>query len=99
MREPAPETIKPTGSGSAVTETTAAAAPLAELKKPTAKAPPAWWRSLPSWYNSVDEVKAAAEKEKQETAKAVANDWWVGTNYKGKSYATSTTATTTATKK
>mmetsp|Transcript_12799 Transcript_12799/g.21292 ORF Transcript_12799/g.21292 Transcript_12799/m.21292 type:complete len:329 (+) Transcript_12799:37-1023(+) len=44
----------------------------------------AWWRSVPSWWQAVDEAK---KKEAEEAAKkAKAADWWKDSEYQGHKY-------------
>jgi hypothetical protein len=55
------------------------------LKKES-KDKPAWWRGLPSWYKSVDEVVEQSKKAEAASVAAKEGDWWIGTSYKGKNF-------------
>ena len=50
------------------------------------KPPLMWWKSLPSWFTSVDEVVEQQKKVAKEAGEKREADWWVSTSYKGRNF-------------
>lgn len=52
--------------------------------------PKAWWKTVPTWFQAVDEAKKKQEEEA--AAKKKKEDWWTDTTYKGKAFLPLSTA-------